>query len=187
MTLYIECCPREASRTRRLAAALLSKLGDYTLLDLCSEPLLPLDRDRLSRREECLRLGKSDDPILRYAKQFAAAETIVIAAPFWDLSFPARLKLYIENIYASGIVSRYNEQGIPVGLCRAKRLYFVTTAGGPLYPRFGYEYLRELATNYFGISETVLFKAELLDVIGNDPDAILSRAEAEIDRFFAER
>lgn len=48
-----------------------------------------------------------------------------------DLSFPARLKIYLENIYVTGIVSKYDENGRPRGLCRAERLYYVTTAGGP--------------------------------------------------------
>ena len=30
------------------------------------------------------------------AGQFAGADTIVIAAPFWDLSFPAALKQYMQ-------------------------------------------------------------------------------------------
>ena len=33
-----------------------------------------------------------------------------MAAPFWDLSFPAQLKIYIESIYASGIVTRYDDR-----------------------------------------------------------------------------
>ena len=41
------------------------------------------------------------------------ADTIVIAAPFWDFSFPAALKIYIENIYVTGIVSRYGSDGRP--------------------------------------------------------------------------
>ena len=53
-----------------------------------------------------------------YARQFAAADRIVIAAPLWDLSFPAQLKVYLENIYVTGIVTKYSEAGEPVGLCR---------------------------------------------------------------------
>ena len=29
---------------------------------------------------------------------------------------------------------RYGDDGVPVGLCRADRLYYVTTAGGILFP-----------------------------------------------------
>ena len=37
------------------------------------------------------------------AKQFAEADEVIIAAPFWDLSFPAALKQYFEQINVLGI------------------------------------------------------------------------------------
>ena len=103
----------------------------------------------------------------------------MISAPFWDLSFPSELKIYLENIYVTGLVSKYSEDGIPVGLCKAKQLYFVTTAGGALVTQFGFDYIRALAENYFGIPEVKLLKAEMLDIVGNDAEAILKDA---IDR-----
>ena len=114
-----------------------------------------------------------------HAKQFASADTIVIAAPYWDLSFPSTLKIYIENIYVTGIVSAYDESGMPVGLCKAKELYYITTAGGPYAPTYSYGYIESLAKNFFGIPQTHLVKAEMLDIIGNDAEEILNR---EINR-----
>ena len=132
MTLYINCCVREKSRTDRLARAVLKMLGgDITELNLYRENLKPLDRDTLNKRTALIEQGDYSDPIFDYAKQFASADTIVIAAPYWDLSFPATLKIYIENIYITGIASEYDENGMPVGLCKAKELYYVTTAAAP--------------------------------------------------------
>lgn len=71
-----------------------------------------------------------------YAHQFADADDIIIAAPYWDLGFPAQLKTYIENIYVPGIVSAYNDHGQSCGLCRARSLTYITTAGGAYDPRF---------------------------------------------------
>jgi len=34
--------------------------------------------------------GSFDDPMFALARQFAAADEVVIAAPLWDLSFPPR-------------------------------------------------------------------------------------------------
>ncbi len=110
-----------------------------------------------------------------YAKQFANADTIIIAAPYWDLSCPAMLKIYIENIYVTGIVSAYDENGMPVGLCKAKELTYVTTAGGPYDPTYSYGYIESLAKNFFGIPETHLVKAEMLDIIGNNAEEILKQ------------
>ena len=128
MTLFINCCPREASRTERLARALLKTLGEYKELRLYDEPLHPLGREDIARRGALLAEKRYDDEMFRYARQFAAADKIVIAAPLWDLSFPAQLKVYLENIYVTGIVTKYSDTGQPVGLCRASELSYVTTS-----------------------------------------------------------
>ena len=176
MTLYIICCAREESRTNRLARAVLQKLGgDFTELKLYEANLKPLDRDTMNKRTALIERGDYSDPMFDYAKQFASADTIVIAAPYWDLSFPATLKIYIENIYVTGIVSEYDENGIPVGLCKAKELYYVTTAGGPYDPTYSYGYIESLAKSFFGIPATHLVKAEMLDIVGNDAEEILRR------------
>ena len=105
MTLYINCCVREKSRTDRLARAVLKMLGgDITELNLYRENLKPLDRDTLNKRTALIEQGDYSDPIFDYAKQFASADSIVIAAPYWDLSFPATLLGFIlsrdaENLY----------------------------------------------------------------------------------------
>lgn len=46
--------------------------------------------------------------MFKYAHEFANADLIVIAAPFWDLSIPALLKVYIENIAVDGITFEYS-------------------------------------------------------------------------------
>ena len=181
MTLYINCCVREESRTDRLARVVLKKLGgDFTELKLYEESLKPLDRETLSRRTALIEQGDYSDKLFDCAKQFAGADTIVIAAPYWDLSFPAPLKNYIENIYVTGIVSEYAENGMPRGLCRAKELYYVTTAGGPYDPTYSYGYIESLAKSFFGIPTTHLVKAEMLDIIGNDAKEILQSEIAKL-------
>lgn len=180
MILFINACPRTESRTKRLALALLDTLGEYREVDLSEERLLPVDEERLVRRTGYIETQDYSDDMFRYAKDFAAADGIVIAAPFWDLSFPAELKVYLENIYVTGLVSEYDEHGCPRGLCRAKKLWYVTTAGGPFDSRFGYDYISTLAKVCFGIGETELIKAEGLDIFGNDPEAILQSAIRKI-------
>ena len=173
MILYINCCPREESRTKRIAEALLSKLGAYEELDVYKEGLQPLSAERLEKRIELLKNRRLDAEEFALARQFAEAEMFVIATPYWDLSFPSMLKIYIENIYITGIVSAYSQEGRPVGLCRAKKLWYVTTAGGPYDRRFSYDYFSTLCRDYFGIPETKLICAEMLDIVGNDPEAIV--------------
>ena len=113
MTLYINACPREESRTERLARAYLAHISDVTELNVYDQPLVPLDRKRLAHRESLIAGGKWHDPMFDYAHQFADTDDIIIAAPYWDLGFPAQLKTYIENIYVPGIVSAYNVRPVP--------------------------------------------------------------------------
>lgn len=120
-------------------------------------------------------------PLFDLANQFSKAEIIVTAAPYWDLSFPAALKQYLEQINVVGISFRYTEEGIPVGLCNARQLFFVTTAGGEYVPEeYGFGYIKALAQNYYGIQDVRLIHAAGLDIIGADVDGILRAAEQAI-------
>lgn len=176
--LYIDACPRKESRTRRLADALAEQLsGEVEQIVLTREKLPEIDEKAVEKRAADGKTGDFSDPVYRYAKQFAEADTIVIAAPFWDLSFPAILKKYLEAVSVTGITFSYSEEGIPVGMCKAKKLYYVTTAGGPIWnDEFGYGYVKALVQSMFGIPETERISAENLDIWGNDADEIVNEA-----------
>lgn len=176
MILFVNCCIRSESRTKRLADSLLEKLGQYEEIKLEEINLKQINRERLNKRTSLIEDSEFDNPMFNLAKQWANANIIVIAAPFWDLSFPSELKMYIENIYVTGIVSEYGDDGRPQGLCKAEKLYYVTTAGGPYNDKYGYQYIRDISLNYFGIKETKQIYAEMLDIVGNDPEKILKEA-----------
>lgn len=183
MILYINSCVRPESRTDRIARALLETLeGECIEVKLSQAGLEPHSAQSLARRDQLIAEEQWDDPSFQWAVQFAQADTIVISAPFWDYSFPALLKTYLENIYVTGLVSRYSPEGIPVGLCRAQKLYYVTTAGGAFVPDFSYNYVAGLAKQCFGIPETELIKAENLDIWGNDPEKIVLETIRNIKR-----
>lgn len=181
MILYINACVRTQSRTDRLARALLHRLGDFEEVGLTDMALEPLNDERLDYRLTQTEKGNFEDEVFMLARQFAAADLIVVSAPYWDGQFPAILKTYIENVYAIGVVTEYDEHGYPRGLCRAKKLYYVTTAGGHYNPDFSFDYINYLVKNMFGIKETELICAEYLDVEGNDAEAILSAAILNIN------
>ena len=184
--LLINACVREGSRTLRLAKRVLAHLnGEVTELDPEREALRPLTRETLAQRDALLQSGALDAPMLRYARAFAAADEIVVAAPYWDLSFPAAVKVFFEHVNVTGVTFSYGADGRPVGHCRAKRLFYVMTAGGPILPpNHGFAYVRDLASGFYGIPETVLFSAELLDVVGEDAERRLREAERCIDAYF---
>lgn len=180
--LFVNACVREHSRTLLLARYLLGRIpAEVTQINLEEEALEPLTKDSLAARERLLLEGKWEDKAFSLAQQFAQADCIVIAAPYWDLGFPALLKIYLERITVAGITFCY-DGGIPRGLCRAKKLYYVTTAGGPIFQDFGFPYVKALAQNLYGIRETICISAQKLDMEGEDVTAALEQAVQEIDR-----
>ncbi len=184
--LFVDACVRENSRTRILAEYLLERLeGEIERIELNAAKLLPLDADRLKQREELICVKNYEAEQLQPAVQFSTADVIVIAAPYWDLSFPALLKDYIENVTVRGVSFEYDEKGIPVGLCSAQKLIYVMTAGGFAGDlNMGFEYIKSLASVLYGISDVICIKAEGLDIEGNDVEAVMEKAKREISALF---
>lgn len=184
--LFINACTRPESRSLYLAKHIISKIkGNIKTLNLYDEDLKPLDNKALNLRDEAIKNNDFSNDIYKYAKDFANADYIVIAAPYWDLSFPSILKVYIENIAVNSITFKYSEEGIPVGLCNAKKLYYVTTSGGPIGNfDFGYEYIKGVSQVLFNISYVKAFKAENLDIYGADINGILNNAINDINQEF---
>lgn len=182
MKLFINACVRQESRTRRLAEAAMARDREaYKEVFVPGMAFPKVDEAFLNWRND--RVSRSDysSPVFDLAKDFAAAEEIVVAAPFWDLSFPSMLKQYLEQICVVGLTFFYNDLDMPQGLCRANKLTYVTTAGGPIFSEdFGYGYVRALATTFFGIKETRMIKAENLDIRGADVEGILNGVTCEI-------
>lgn len=176
--LYVNACVRKESRTKILAEKLLFELDEpfeEIRLEDISFPIIT--EEYLNLRDRLIADGDYQNPMFDLAHQFAEAETIVIAAPYWDLSFPAMLKQYLEQINVVKITFRYSEDGVPVGLCRAEKLFYVTTAGGLYVPEdFGFGYVKALAQNYHGIQNVRKIEALGLDIRGANVDAIMASA-----------
>ena len=187
MLLFIDACVRSESRTRRLAEYYLSRIDDgVTEVRLADMDFPKADEAFLRMRDESIRRGDFSSPLFQLAREFAAADEILIAAPYWDLSFPAVLKQYFEQINVLGMTFLYSSEGIPQGLCRAGKLTYITTVGGPIYSEaYGFGYIQALAEGFYHIPEVRLIKAEGLDIQGADVEGILRGTEAAIDRLFS--
>lgn len=180
--LYINACVRPQSRTRLLAEKVLEKLeGTVEEISLEQEGISPLTGKTLRQRDALIGAGDYSAPMFRYAKQFAEADIIVLAAPYWDLSFPASVKAYIEAVTVLGLTFFYTPEGRPSGLCKAKKFVYVTTAGGFIGEYdFGFQYVKAMVQGFFGIGDVTCVRAEGLDIAGMDVDAILEKAKEEI-------
>lgn len=183
-TLFVNACLRGAeSRTLTLCREYLSGVENVVEVDLAALKLKPFDAAMVEYRTEKQKAGSWDDPIFALSKQFAAADEIVIGAPYWDMSFPAALKVYVEHISIFDITFHYTEDARCEGLCKAQNMTYITACGGFVEgANFGYEYLSGIA-KMFGIPETRFVAAEGLDIVGIDVDAQMDKAREQMAKF----
>lgn len=185
--LYIKANakPEGASRTFRISDSFVEQYREQNpndeiiTLDLYKEGIGFLTEDGISLHRPAPGEGK-DHPILKYAYQFAEADKYIIAAPLWNLSFPAILKAYIDYICVTGITFKYTAEG-PVGLCQGKKAVHIVARGGGYSEghaaayEMGDRYLRTIF-GFLGITDFTTISADKLDVIGEDADAIVKNA-----------
>ncbi|MCH5287306.1 MAG: NAD(P)H-dependent oxidoreductase [Christensenellaceae bacterium] len=181
--LYVDACVRgEASRTKRLASVFLEECGrlmpglSVITQRLGDMSLRPIDADTLAMKEALCDRRAWDDPFLQPAVDFQSADAVVVAAPYWDLSFPSQLKVWVENVYVRNLTFRY-ENDRCIGLCRGKESVYLTTAGSPIGDHdWGTGYMKAVLTT-LGIPGFTAVKAEALDLEGRDVEAIMAEAE----------
>lgn len=182
--LFVNACMRgpERSRTWKLCRSFLDACqsrfpqAEIRERDLTGAALPVLTASLDERRHQRLQEDPRDS-MFQPAHEIAGADLVVMGAPYWDLAFPAALKVYLEWASMLGITFRYTQEGEQVGMSRAGALVYLTTAGGPLDGQnYGFDYLKGLAA-MFGIPQARCVAAQGLDIQGNDPEAILKQAE----------
>lgn len=165
--LAIDCCIRgERSSTRLLLDKFLEKYAaenEIERLVLAEENLMPMSLSELETRNELLASGQTEHEMFSYARSFKEADRIVIAAPYWDLSFPSLLKVYFEKVSVAGITFGYEGER-SVGYCKAGRMVYLSTAGGFVNGvNIGFEYAKSLCA-MFGITDSASYIIEGLDI-----------------------
>lgn len=188
--LWINACMRgeETSRTYGLCRDFLEAWkaqnpnGEVVERDLTKAQLPVLTAELAARRDAAVEQGGGDSSLLEAAKELAAADCVVVGAPYWDLSFPAALKVYLEWASTLGMTFRYTEEGASEGLCKADELLYITTAGGPVEGQnFGFDYVKALAA-MLGISSARCVAAENLDVWGGPGEENLKTARTQLQQ-----
>ena len=125
--IFIDACMRAGSRTRRIATPIIAELGKrYSVetVDLTRNIYPVADNYTLEDRNQGVVPAEDVD----LAKRIAAAVRIVIAAPFWEMSFPSALKVFFENMSLLGITFDSNEKEC-YGLCKAEKVMYITSRG----------------------------------------------------------
>ena len=126
--VVIDACIRgEESRTRRIAEPIIRELAkryDITRYDLARMPMEPLTPESYAQRVA----GSVPAWAVEAAKTLAEADRIVVAAPFWDMSFPAVVKVFFEQTSLFDITFTDNGRSC-VGLCKCEKVMYITTRG----------------------------------------------------------
>lgn len=181
--LFVNACLRgEESRTLSLCREYLQDVDHVCEVNLAELRLEPFYAEKVAYRAQLEEAGDYDDAIFDLSKDFASADEIVIGAPYWDLSFPSALKVYIEYISVMGVTFHYTEDARCEGLCKARHITYITTCGGKVTgANLGYEYICGIA-KMFGIPEVRFVAAEDLDVVGVDIEANMNVARKRISQ-----
>lgn len=130
---------------------------------------------------------ESVDRINQLCTQFQAADAYVIAAPMWSLSFPSRLKQYIDCIMLNNRVIRITDKEV-CGLLNDKprEMVYIQSSGG-IYPKiidwkfnYGVNYFHDLFKN-LGIKHFYKIFIQGTDMSNVGPEKAICEAREDID------
>ena len=179
--VYINACMRAGSKTKKIADRIIDELASrYRIetIDLTASEYPVVHNGILEDRNK----GIVPEEHVGLARQIASADRIVIAAPFWDMSFPGALKVFFENMSLFGITFDSNDKEC-YGLCKAEKVMYITTRGMNIKTGDPLEqatpYIKALS-HLWGLGELYVVSAENMDY--STPEEIeerIGRAVAE--------
>ena len=183
MILFIDSTISNDSRTLSLAKYFLDRCDDEIVtIRLNEENILALNNEILNKRLNFINNKDYSDDLFKYASLLKKANHLVIASPYYDLSFSANLKSFIEAINVIDYTFSYDDNNKPYSLCNIDSLYYFTTAGGPIVSdEYGYGYLETMFKMFYEVKNFYYIKAENLDLPGYDKDKILNDTYRQID------
>lgn len=119
-------------------------------------------------------------------KQWKEADYIYIYSPIHNFNVPSKLKDYFDNVLVRGETFAFNENGY-VGLMSDKtKVTAVLTSGSDFSKDFRYQaidvaplFLRA-ALHTIGINQMTLIRAQGLDIVGNDKQALIGQAKEQL-------
>ncbi len=179
--VVINACMREESRTQKILDGLLGVLGkkyNIEIIDLSTLNMSWIGEKDLKDRDN----GYVPEEFVSMSKKVANADRLVIAAPFWDMSFPSVLKVFFENISLFNITFTSNQTEC-TGLCKAKKVLYITTRGMNIKTGDPLEqatpYIKALS-KLWGLGELYVVSAQNLDYSSqNEIDCKIETAIAQ--------
>lgn len=177
------CISAGESRTRVLLDAFLEACNGFEVqtINLKNNAVCAFDKDMLLKRNADIAADNFDGEEYNLAKAVKSADVIVLAAPYWDLSFPTVVKAFIEHIMVTNLTFGYTETGVR-GLCGATEFVYITTAGGFIgSANFGFDYLAAIF-KMLGIKKAHCISAEGLDIAGFDVGGAMAKTCEEVKK-----
>lgn len=177
--IFIDACMRAGSRTKRIAERIIEELsGRYRIETIrLGEAKYPVVDNRILEERNNGTVPKAHAEL---AGRIAAADRIVIAAPFWEMSFPSALKVFFENMSLFGITFDSNDKEC-YGLCKAEKVMYITTRGMDISTGDPLEqatpYIRALS-HLWGWGELTVISAQNMDY--SSPEEIEERISKAI-------
>lgn len=189
---------------REFVNRFLTKNSDYELeeLDLYNESIPEINYKFFKGRAELVSGAdydilpeadkKSVDRINFLCDQFLNSDLYVIAAPMWSLSFPSKLKAYMDCIILDGKVIEVSPEEV-TGLLKDKKrdMVYIQSSGG-VYPKLlgskvnhGVYYVKDIF-KFLGINKFEKILVEGIDMPDIGKDIAMKKAfedvEAVIDK-----
>ena len=162
--IFIDATMRDESRTRRIARPIIEELGkryEIKRISLDGADFPAVGSRILNDRNN----GIVPEEYAEMARRIAAADRIVIAAPFWDMSFPSALKVFFENMSLFHITFDSDNTHC-YGLCKCSKVLYITTRGMDIHTGDPLEqatpYIRALSY-LWGLGDLFVISAENMD------------------------
>ena len=184
---------------RKFVNDFLTKNKDYTLeeLDLYNEDIPEINHRLFKGRGELVsgaeyeKLSAEDknavNRINHLCEQFLRADTYVIAAPMWSVSFPSRLKRYIDCIILNNKVIKVDTEDVRGLLDNKERNMVYIQSSGGVYPKIfngkfnhGVDYFNDIF-KFLGINKFEKILVQGVDVTSVGRDEAIRMAYKDIE------
>ena len=198
--LYISANPKGSAKSKgmQIGEAFLQSFvearpdTEIRKIDLFDFDMVRMDADLISARGKLAGYGKSFDDLTEQEKskilkmhqladEFIDYDYYVFVSPLWNLSSPAVLKTFLDNLFVTGKTFVHTANG-PKGLLAGKRAIHIQTRGG-LYTGMpmedfesGDRYLK-IALRFLGIEVLDSVIAEGLDAFPQKVPEIVADAK----------
>lgn len=179
--VYIDACIRDdVSKTKKIATPIVEKLK--TKYDVFTIAINDLKLDIVQKELINKRLnGDIPSYVMNWANSIKNADRIVVAAPFWDMSIPSSLKVFIELCSILDVTFKSNDKTC-YGNCNSKKLLYITTRGMDISTRDkldqGTSYFEALSF-LWGLGDVIVVSAQNMDYV--DEETINNKIRFAID------